>query len=227
MAKSKIWILLLLIIVGNVWYVSNRPDINFNFFIKKFNFDKYFHSNTEKKLSVTNINSDRNEIFVSTTEWKNIDKDYLKKDFHTFLSKFGSDTHFQTNSIKFPLTYIVDDPFEDRPVVYNTIKQWKEERIDTLVYNTYNYLSETLRKEFITEDSVNVIFGIYIQELHKGDEELKLRKQPISDEEIVYMERKTIFKFKKISKKWTLLEIQEAFQEVENSGRAKLKEWQF
>jgi hypothetical protein len=225
MAKYRIWIILFLAIIGNAWYTNNNFGIYVDSFLSRFNFDKYFKS-VGDKTPIANIISSKNETFDSKTDWENVDTEYLKKDFHTFLIRFGNDTDFQLKSIKFPFRYIVEDgSFSGRLEIYNTTKEWKEDRNDTLVYNTYNFLSEILRKGFITKDSVNVTFGLGISEFHDGEyKELMTKNKHVSKKSTVYMELKTIYKFKNINKKWVLLEIQEAYQEVDDlEGNVKNK----
>jgi hypothetical protein len=217
MAKSKIWIIIFLAIIGNVWFLNNNSDTYLDSILRKLNFDEYFKSEGDKN-PIANINSSKNETFDSKTDWENVDTEYLKKDFHTFLLRFGSDTDFQLKSIKFPFRYIVEDgSLSGRLEVYHTSEEWKEDRNDTLVYNSYNYLSELLRKNFISKDSVNVTFGFGVEELHAGEhKDIMTKNRNISKKSTVYMELKNVYKFKNINKKWVLLEIQEAYQEVDD-----------
>ena len=215
MEKSKIWIVLFLAIAGSSWFINNNSETYLDPLLRKLNFDEYFQS-VGDKTPIANINSSKNETFNSKTDWGNVNTEYLKKDFHTFLMRFGSDTNFQLKSIKFPFRYIVEDGSSSgRLEVFNTPKEWKEERNDTLVYNSYNYLSELLRKDFISKDSVNVTFGFGVEELHEGEhKDIMTKNKNVSKKSTVYMELKNVYKFKNVNKKWFLLEIQEAYQEV-------------
>lgn len=102
------------------------------------------------------------------------------KDFDTFFDKFYIDQNLQLNSVKFPLKHIQTD----KKATFTTKENWIELGDYNLITNSKGLQKEFTKKEYITTDSVHVIFSIDIENSHP----------------------RVIYKFKKIKSNWFLIE---------------------
>ena len=102
------------------------------------------------------------------------------QDFDRFFDKFYADSTFQSKSVQFPLKHILSN----KEVTYSTLQNWKELGNYNLIADSRGSFKEFLEKDYISKDSVSVIFKLDIDEIHA----------------------KVIYKFVKRKDNWMLIE---------------------
>lgn len=105
------------------------------------------------------------------------------KDFDIFYDRFYTDLHFQLKSVKFPLKSINID----KKVVYQTEESWVELGDYNLIANSKGLFKQNVKIEYLTKDTVNVIFKLDVEDVHA----------------------KVIHKFIKINGQWFLTEVED------------------
>ncbi len=117
------------------------------------------------------------------------------KNFDSFFDNFYIDQNLQLKSVKFPLKHIQSD----KKITFITKENWIELGDYNLISNSQGLQKEFIKKEYITSDSVHVVFNFNVHNHHP----------------------KVIHKFKEIKNSWLLIETEDQTTGVDDSIKSK------
>lgn len=112
------------------------------------------------------------------------------EDFDTFFERFYLDSTFQLKSVQFPPKRTL----ANKKITYSTLQNWQELADYDLIVDSRGNSKESLKMDYISKDSVSVIFRLDIDKIHAN----------------------VIHKFIKKNNNWFLVEIEDKSEGINN-----------